>query len=94
MAAIGRDGNNQIFPIAHAIMEAETRASWEWFIYLLLVDLCEIKHRAYAFTSDEQKGLVPVVQSVSEHVEQRLCVKHLYDNWKKKHPGLELKEAM
>ncbi|CAK8542053.1 unnamed protein product [Lathyrus sativus] len=83
MAAIGGDGNNEIFPIAYAIVEAETKASWEWFIYLLLEDLYEIKHRAYAFISDEQKGLVPAVQSVSEHVEQILCVKHFYSNWKK-----------
>ncbi|KAI5387868.1 hypothetical protein KIW84_073819 [Lathyrus oleraceus] len=42
---------------------------------------------------DEVQGLVPAVQSVSAHVEQRLCVKHLYGIWKKKYPGLELKEV-
>jgi hypothetical protein len=37
---------------------------------------------------------VPAIQEISEHVEQRLCVKHLYSNWKKKYPGLELKETI
>ena len=27
-------------------------------------------------------------------MEKRLCVKHLYGNWKKKYLGLELKEVM
>jgi hypothetical protein len=38
--------------------------------------------------------LVPAIQSISEHVEQRLCVKHLYGNWRKKHPGIELKQVL
>jgi hypothetical protein len=37
---------------------------------------------------------VPAIQSISEHVEQRLCVKHLYGNWRKKHPGIELKQVL
>ncbi|XP_058784528.1 uncharacterized protein LOC131659338 [Vicia villosa] len=94
MAAVGRDGNNKIYPIAYVVVEAETKDSWEWFINILMEDLESINHRAYAFISDQQKGLVPAVQSVSSHVEQRLCVKHLYGNWKKKYPGLELKEVM
>ncbi|XP_058776681.1 uncharacterized protein LOC131651009 [Vicia villosa] len=94
MAAVGRDGNKKIYPIAYAVVEAETKDSWEWFINILMEDLESLNHRAYAFISDQQKGLVPAVQSVSAHVEQRLCVKHLYGNWKKKYPGLELKEIM
>jgi hypothetical protein len=35
---------------------------------------------------------MPVIQEIGEHGEQMLCVKHLYSNWKKKYPGLELKE--
>lgn len=37
---------------------------------------------------------MPTVKSVSAHVEQRLCAKHLYGNQKKKYPELELKEVM
>ncbi|KAI5395136.1 hypothetical protein KIW84_061653 [Lathyrus oleraceus] len=39
-------------------------------------------------------GLVPIVQGLSEHVEQHLCVKHLYGNWKKKYLSMELKESI
>ncbi|KAI5441942.1 hypothetical protein KIW84_011123 [Lathyrus oleraceus] len=40
------------------------------------------------------QGLDQTVQGLSEHVELRLCVKHLYGNWKKKYPGMELKESL
>ncbi|XP_058759822.1 uncharacterized protein LOC131633127 [Vicia villosa] len=94
MSAVGRDANNQIYPIAYAVVEAETKDSWEWFLHLLIEDLGALNQKAYGFISDQQKGLVPAIQGLSEHVEQRLCVKHLYGNWKKKHSGLELKEVM
>jgi hypothetical protein len=40
LCAIGTDGNDDIFPIAFAMAEAETRDSWQWFITILLKDLC------------------------------------------------------
>ncbi|XP_058784868.1 uncharacterized protein LOC131659733 [Vicia villosa] len=58
-----------------------------------LKDLEAINKRAYAFISYQQKGLVPAIQTVSARVEQRLCAKHLYGNWKKKSPDLEFKEV-
>ncbi|XP_050875971.1 uncharacterized protein LOC127079631 [Lathyrus oleraceus] len=94
MAVVGRGENNKIYPIAYVVGEAETKDSWEWFVNILIEDLESINHMSYAFISDQHKSLVPVVQSVSAHVEQHLCVKHLYGNWKKKYYGLESKEVM
>ncbi|XP_050918716.1 uncharacterized protein LOC127136166 [Lathyrus oleraceus] len=94
MAAVGRDGNNQNFPISYVVVEAETKDSWQWFLSLLMPDLEGYSQRSYAFISYQQKGLVPVVQGISANMECILCVKHLYGNWKKKHPGLELKEVL
>ncbi|XP_058733206.1 uncharacterized protein LOC131604807 [Vicia villosa] len=121
ISAVGKDGNNKMMPIAYAVMEAETKNSWQWFIKLLLKDLQSIHHKVYGFISDQQKskqyyfmskhyviamaesyynieyvitGLVPAILETSQHVEHRLCVKHLYGNWRKKYPGLEMKEAL
>jgi hypothetical protein len=58
MAAVGKDGNNQIFPIAYAVVEAETKNSWQWFIKLLLEDLQSISQKPYAFISDQQKVVI------------------------------------
>ncbi|XP_058744165.1 uncharacterized protein LOC131616720 [Vicia villosa] len=55
MSAIGRYGNNQIYPIAYAVVEAETKDSWEWFLHLLLEDLGKFNDKAYGFISDQQK---------------------------------------
>lgn len=55
MSVIERDGNNQIFPIAYVVVEAETKDSWEWFLNLLLDDLQGLNQREYTFISDQQK---------------------------------------
>ena len=36
--AIGKDDNDDMFPIAFAVAEADTKESWQWFITILLED--------------------------------------------------------
>ena len=55
MTTIGKDGNNQMIPIAYVVVEAETIDSWLWFIDLLLKDLDGITEKKWAFISDQQK---------------------------------------
>ena len=55
ISAVGKDGNNKMMPIAFAVVEAETKDSWKWFIKLLLDDLQSIHHKVYGFISDQQK---------------------------------------
>ncbi|CAN6303386.1 unnamed protein product [Urochloa humidicola] len=39
LCAIGRDANNQMYPIAWAVVEKENNDSWDWFCDLLFRDL-------------------------------------------------------
>ena len=39
LAAVGRDGNNQMFPVAWSVVTYENRANWNWFVELLAKDL-------------------------------------------------------
>ncbi|GJV66401.1 mutator type transposase [Tanacetum coccineum] len=39
LTAVGVDANNGIYPVAYAIVEAESKASWCWFLSLLGEDL-------------------------------------------------------
>lgn len=55
LTAVGKDGNNQMYPIAYAVVEAETKDSWEWFVDLLLADLDSIESKRWCFISDQQK---------------------------------------
>jgi len=38
LSAIGKDGNNQMMPIAFAVVEAETTESWDWFLDLYQIN--------------------------------------------------------
>ena len=39
LIAIGRDANNQIYPIAWAVVEFENKLNWKWFLQLVDRDL-------------------------------------------------------
>jgi len=53
--AVGKDGNNQMFPIAYAVVESENYSSWKWFVDLLIADLDGIQEGCWAFIFDQQK---------------------------------------
>jgi len=55
LSVVGKDGNNQMIPIAFAVVEAETKESWDWFMELLLSDLNGIEFKRWSFISDQQK---------------------------------------
>ncbi|XP_057746917.1 uncharacterized protein LOC130966165 [Arachis stenosperma] len=59
LTAIEWDPNDQISPIAYAIVKAETKDSWTWFLLNLCDDLGVDKIRWCTFMSDQQKGLTP-----------------------------------
>ncbi|XP_072072121.1 uncharacterized protein [Arachis hypogaea] len=94
LTAIGRDPNDQIFPITYAVVEAETKDSWIWFLRHLSDDLGADKIGKCTFMSDQQKDLLPALEEVIPGVDNRYCVRHLYNNFRKKFPGLELKNQM
>ncbi|KAL0415770.1 UNVERIFIED_CONTAM: hypothetical protein Slati_3408900 [Sesamum latifolium] len=76
------DPNNNLFPIAYAVVSGETRASWEWFLELLKSDLEIVRDDVYTFISDKQKGLVPAFDSLFPGSDKRFCVRHLHGNFK------------
>ncbi|XP_013594887.1 PREDICTED: uncharacterized protein LOC106303068 [Brassica oleracea var. oleracea] len=49
LTAIGRDPNNQIYPIAWAVVSAENNDNWEWsLIHDVVTELPKAEHRACA----------------------------------------------
>ena len=40
------------------------------------------------------QGLIPAIEMLFPIVEHRYCVKHIYNNFKVNHKGLELKDAL
>lgn len=80
-----------MFPVAWAVVDAENRANWTWFIELLVVDIEMYNSRAWTFISEKQKRLVEALNQCCEGAEHRCCARHLYSNFTFKHKGLTLK---
>ncbi|CAN1257918.1 hypothetical protein LINPERPRIM_LOCUS9734 [Linum perenne] len=55
LSAVGKDGNNQMFPICWAVVEGENRSSWGWFIQLLKEQLGLDEGTGWSVISDLQK---------------------------------------
>lgn len=84
LSAVGRDGNNQMFPICYAVVESENTESWTWFLTLLIDDLELNDGTGFTIISDQQKGLERAVKDLLPGVEHRFCTRHLCSNFKKR----------
>ncbi|GKA00910.1 multidrug resistance-associated protein 5 [Tanacetum coccineum] len=55
LSAVGRDGNNQIYPIAWAVVSVENKDNWVWFMELLISDLSLPSGQGLTIISDQHK---------------------------------------
>ncbi|CAH9089809.1 unnamed protein product [Cuscuta europaea] len=90
LTAVARDANNQMFPIAWAVVGSESKATWKWFLENLRDDLAIGRGNGWAFVSDQQKGLMPALYETLPEVEHRRCARHIYAIWRRTHPSIEL----
>ncbi|CAI9281960.1 unnamed protein product [Lactuca saligna] len=84
LTAIGRDANNQIYPLAWAVVPVENKETWMWFCDLLLEDIEMGDGRGLTIISDQHKGLMEAVKERAPSCEHRNCARHIYANFKKK----------
>ena len=94
LSAIGRDANHQMYPIAWALVDKETNETWDWFVSLLCSDLKVGDGSNYVIISDQQKGLTNAVNDYLSAVEYRMCARHIYANWRKKHRDHEWQKKL
>ncbi|XP_012851396.1 PREDICTED: uncharacterized protein LOC105971096 [Erythranthe guttata] len=95
LTVVGLDPNNNIFPIAYAIVESETKDSWIWFLNLLNADIGFENEHNWTFMSDKQKWLIPAFETLFPNAENRFCVRHLHSNMKRDGvTGLAIKTAL
>ncbi|XP_056158389.1 uncharacterized protein LOC130134754 [Syzygium oleosum] len=83
LIVVGRDANNQMYPIAWAVVEVENKDSWGWFAKALKNDLGTKDGVGYTTISDHQK----VLEEEMSSAEHRRCARHIYANWRKKNGG-------
>ncbi|CAI9281649.1 unnamed protein product [Lactuca saligna] len=83
LAAMGRDANNHIFPIAWAVVAVENKETWKWFLDLLLDDIEMGIGHGLTLISDQHKGLVEAIKERVPAAKHRQCARHIYANFKK-----------
>lgn len=84
LCAVGRDGNNQMYPIAWAVVEKENNDSWDWICDILFRDIKVQGGDGWVFISDQQKGIINAISKWAPEAEHRNCARHVYANWRKK----------
>lgn len=82
--AVAQDGNNNVFPIAYALVEAETEAAWSFFLKHLRThvapqrDLCLISDRHASIESAYNNPANGWHDPPSTHV---YCARHIVQNF-------------
>ena len=94
LAATAVDARGCLFPLAHAVVDAENYENWLWFLQLLLLivqnhALQSLINKALVL-SDRQKGLLQAVDLVFPGLPHGYCLNHLEQNFHKqfKNPAL------
>ncbi|GKC48768.1 mutator type transposase, partial [Tanacetum coccineum] len=94
LTAVGVDANHGTYPLAYAVVEAETLNSWSWFLTCLGDDLDLTRESNFTFISDRQKGLIPALAQVFPCAEHRFCLRHIHENMKGQFRGDLYKELL
>ena len=55
LSATTKDANDNIFPVAMAVVEQENKDSWIWFLVLFADDIGRSEKLQLVFISDRQK---------------------------------------
>ncbi|KAG8385589.1 hypothetical protein BUALT_Bualt03G0060900 [Buddleja alternifolia] len=93
MYVMGRDGNDNMVLIAIAVVQVENHESWKWFLSVLLEDIGGMDSASnWTFLSERQKGLIEAVAELAPYAEHRFCVRHMYENFKKRYKSSLLKD--
>ncbi|XP_056694728.1 uncharacterized protein [Spinacia oleracea] len=91
LSAVGRDGNDQMYPIAWAAVEGENNLSWEWFFTHLQSCLDLGDGTDIAMISDEHQAILHAVSTILPKAEHRHCARHIFALWHKTYKGDEFK---
>nr|KAJ0198666.1 hypothetical protein LSAT_V11C600319390 [Lactuca sativa] len=95
LIAMGVDGNNQILPLAFAIVENESYDSWNWFLSYIKSHVVK-EREGICLISDRHLGILKVVnEHGSPWLEprgfHRYCLRHFINNFNDKFRKSELK---
>ncbi|KAI3796028.1 hypothetical protein L1987_38689 [Smallanthus sonchifolius] len=95
MIAMGVDGNNQILPLAFAIVENESYASWHWFLSHVKKHVVK-DSEGICLISDRHSGILKAVNEQGSPWSEprgfhRYCLRHFINNFNDKFRNSQLK---
>lgn len=91
LAAIAVDGDDAIFPVAFAVIDAETEDNWHWFL-IELKSALSMPH-PITFVADFQNGLKKSLSEIFDKCYHSYCLRHLADKLNKDLKGQFSHEA-
>ncbi|XP_047264606.1 uncharacterized protein LOC124896802 [Capsicum annuum] len=97
LIVVGIDGNDNILPLAFAIVDGESKEAWKWFFRKLSAHV--IKDREdVCIVSDRAKGILASLSELWQFQEprtfHRFCVRHLKSNFQSYFPNKNLSDLM
>ncbi|KAL0303139.1 UNVERIFIED_CONTAM: hypothetical protein Sradi_6182000 [Sesamum radiatum] len=88
-------GNQQVLPLAFAIVDDESTSSWKWFLTLLSRHVIRGR-RGVCLISDRHPGIIKAVREgsdfVSPHGAHRYCLRHVCSNFNTHYKNVILKD--
>ncbi|XP_056696840.1 uncharacterized protein [Spinacia oleracea] len=84
LAALGIDGNNEIFLLAYGVVDTESQESWNYFMRNLRAVFQQegCNRDDWTFISDRMRGVDLAVHENFPRATRRCCSQHLYMNYK------------
>ncbi|KAL0451320.1 UNVERIFIED_CONTAM: hypothetical protein Slati_1110100 [Sesamum latifolium] len=89
------DENQQVLPLAFAIVDNESHSSWKWFLQQLSRHVIRGR-RGVCLISDHHAGIIKAVHESSEfvppHGVHMYCLRHVCSNFNSRHKNIVLKD--
>lgn len=81
LIAVGMDPNNGTYPLAYAVVEAETKQSWIWFLDFLGDDLDLVRNSNFTFVTDRQKVNIVISFSCGQYTLSSLTCIQVFNSY-------------
>lgn len=91
LVVVGRDANDNVYPIAWQVVDVESYDTWYNLIKQLSIDLELGDGQGITIVSDRIAGLLKAREVLLPVAVHRHCSRHLYANWGKRHKGKNLR---
>ncbi|XP_057476373.1 uncharacterized protein LOC130764252 [Actinidia eriantha] len=91
LAAIAADGDDGVFPVAFAVVDADTDDNWHWFVVELKSAVSTA--RPITFVADFQKGLRESLREIFDNCQHGYCLRYLAEKLNKDLKGQFSHEA-